>query len=232
MKKMDNLILKELFTLAEPDYRDFMAGLLPTVPKTKIIGVRMPTLRKIAKKIRKSGREDEFLSALPHRYYEEDAIHAYILMELEYGRCIYEIKRFLPFVDNWGICDSLRPVCFSLNKSALLNEITDFLNSEHTYTLRFAVEMLMLHFLGDAFSCEMPESLLSLRKGDYYLDMMVAWYFATALSERYGEILPYLTDKKLSVWIHNKTISKAIESRRISEDKKEFLKSLRIKAKG
>ena len=226
------MIVEELFSSADPVYREFMAKLLQNVPKSRIIGVRMPTLRKIAGKIKKSGREEEFLSSLPHTYYEEDALHAYIIMAYEYDRCICEVKRFLPFVDNWGICDSLRPVSFSSNKAMLFREISEMLNSEHTYTLRFAVEMLMLHFLGDDFSPKIPERLLSLKKGDYYLDMMVAWYFATALVERYEQILPYLTEKRLSIWIHNKTISKATESLRISPEKKKYLKTLRIKTKG
>lgn len=230
---MDNVIIKkELFSLAEPDYKVFMSSLLPSVPKEKIIGVRMPALRKIAKKIKRSGMAEDFLAALPHEYYEENALHAFIIADFEYDKCILEVKRFLPFIDNWGICDSLRPFCFSSNKASLLSEILILLESEHVYTLRFAIEMLMLHFLGEEFSPEMPNRLLSLRKGDYYLDMMVAWYFATALAYRYEEILPYLSERKLSEWIHNKTISKAIESRRISQDKKEELRALRLKLKG
>jgi 3-methyladenine DNA glycosylase AlkD len=148
---------------------------------------------------------------------------------LEYERCIAGIKAFLPFVDNWGVCDGLRPKCFSDNKESLIGEIFTWFESEQTYTVRFAIEMLMLHFLGDSFRPEYPEAVSRVRSGEYYLDMMVAWYFATALSERYEEVLPYLTEKRLSVWVHNKTISKATESYRISSDKKEYLKSLRIK---
>lgn len=232
MKMSDNFITDELFSLSDTRYKNFMAKLLPTVRKDAIIGVRLPILRKIAKKIKESGREAQFIQSLPHKHYEENVLHAFLIMELEYGRCIFEVKRFLPFVDNWGICDSLRPSSFAENKDALLSELYVFLESSHTYTLRFGIEMLMLHFLGDSFSSDMPERLLKLKNGDYYLDMMIAWYFATALALRYEEIIPYLTERRLSPWVHNKTISKACESLRISSDKKEYLKSLRIKAKG
>jgi len=232
MKMSDNFIADELFSHSEPRYRDFMAKLLPTVRKESIIGVRLPALKKIAKKIKSSGREAQFIQSLPHNYYEENLLHAFLIMGLEYDRCIFEIKRFLPFVDNWGVCDSLRPSSFSENKDALLSELYGFLESSHTYTVRFGIEMLMLHFLGDSFSSDMPERIFKLKNGDYYLDMMIAWYFATALVFRYEEILPYLTEKRLSAWVHNKTISKACESLRIPQTKKEYLKSLRIKAKG
>ena len=228
-KNNASYVTEELLSLSEPVYRDFMAKLLPTVPKEKILGVRMPYLRKIAKKIKREGRAAEFISQLPHTYYEEDAIHAFIIMDFEYGECISEVKRFLPFVNNWGICDSLRPLSFSSNKEALLPLIKEFLHSEHTYAARFGVEMLMLHFLDENFSPEMPLAVSRVNGGDYYLDMMVAWYFATALAIRYEEILPYLIERRLSVWIHNKTISKAVESRRISAEQKEYLKTLRIK---
>ena len=230
-KAYASYISEELLSLSEPEYRDFMAKLLTTVPKDKILGVRMPYLRKIAKKIKKSGREIEFISQLPHTYYEEDAIHAFIIMDFDDGECIREIKRFLPYVNNWGICDSLRPISFSLNKESLLTEIKEFLHSEHIYTVRFGIEMLMLHYLNENFSPEMPRIISEVKGGDYYLDMMVAWYFATALAFRYEEILPCLTERRLSVWVHNKTICKAVESHRISADKKEYLKTLRIKGK-
>ena len=227
---MDSLsVVDELFLLADPRYKKFMSGLLPTVSKDRIIGVRMPLLRKIARKIQRAGRAAEFFDNLPNTYYEEDAICVYILSELEYDECISGIKRFLPFIDNWGICDSLRPTSFSDNKAALLREIFAWLSSKHTYTVRFAIEMLMIHFLDADFSPEIPKRLTSIKTGVYYIDMMVAWYFATALSKRYEEILPFLTERQLSVWIHNKAISKATESRRISAEKKEFLKSLKIK---
>ena len=223
-------LLDRLRSLAERDYRDFMAPLLPSVPKERILGVRMPLLRRVANEIKRAGKADEFIASLPHGYYEENAIHAFLIMGLEYDRCITEVKQFLPYVDNWGICDSLRPACFSENKAALLPEILDLISSDHTYTVRFGIEMLMLHFLGAEFTPDMPERLLAIREGDYYVDMMIAWYFATALSVRYEDILPYLEKKRLCDWVHNKTISKATESLRISADKKKYLKTLRVKS--
>ena len=217
--------IERLFALAEPEYRDFMSALLPTVRKERIIGVRMPTLRKIAAQIKRSGEENEFFSSLPHKYYEEDAIHAYLICMLEGSRCVDEIDRFLPFVDNWGICDSLRPKAESIT----LRNIYFWLDCEHIYTVRFAIEMLMLHYLGDNFSPEMPKMVASLCSGEYYLDMMISWYFATALAYRFDEILPYLSERRLSRWVHNKTISKACESLRIPKHKKEYLKTFRIK---
>ena len=219
--------IERLFALCESEYRNFMSGLLPTVDKESIIGVRMPTLRKIAAEISRMGDEEEFFSSLPHRYYEENAIHAYLICCLDGERCANELERFLPFVDNWGICDSLRPSA----KNLTLEKIYSWLESEHVYTVRFAPEMLMLHYLGDKFSPEMPQKIASLRNGEYYLDMMVSWYFATALACRYEEILPYITERRLSPWIHNKTISKACESHRIEEARKIYLKNLKIKLK-
>lgn len=220
-------IIKELFGLAEPKYKDFMAGLLPTVSSETIIGVRVGSLRKIAKKIVGEGQCESFLSELPHRYYEENYIHALIISGFEYGRCISEIRRFLPYVDNWGVCDGLRPRFFAHNGDRLIRELLSLMKSEHIYTLRFAIEMLMLHFLGDDFKAEYHDAVARVKSDEYYLRMMQAWYFATALAERYEQTLPYLTEKKLSLWVHNKTLSKAIESYRIPPERKEYLKTLR-----
>ena len=224
-------IREKLFSLADKKYKSFSKGLLPTLDDDRLIGVRLPILRKIATEIINGGNSEDYLSALPHSYHEENMLCAFLIMELEYEKCIAELNRFLPFVDNWAVCDSLRPKCFSKNKDLLLPEIRTWLKSEHTYTARFAIECLMLHYLDTDFSPEMPEWLLSFRSGDYYLDMMVAWYFATALAVRYDDVISYLVERRLPIWIHNKTISKASESLRISEDKKAYLKTLRIKRK-
>ena len=220
-------IVKELFGLAEPKYKNFMAGLLPTVPRETVIGVRVGSLRKLAKKIVAEGKCESFLSELPHRYYEENYIHAIIISGFEYDKCLSEIRRFLPYVDNWGVCDGLRPKCFSFNRKALIGELLSLLESEHLYTVRFAIEMLMLHFLGEDFKAEYLEAVARVKSEEYYLNMMISWYFATALAERYEETLPYLTEKRLSPWVHNKTISKAIESYRISPERKEYLRTLK-----
>lgn len=226
----ESKLISELRSLAEPKYRNFMISLLPTVSSERMIGVRMPLLRKKAKEIIQMGGYEKFLSSLPHDFYEEYAIHAYIVSELSSKELIARLDEFLPFIDNWGICDSLRPKAFFRNKQENLELIYGWLNSAHTYTARFAAEMLMLHYLGQDFLADMPDRVASLARGEYYLDMMVAWYFATALAERYDDIVPYIINYRLPPWVHNKAISKAIDSRRLSADKKEFLKKLRVKA--
>ena len=215
-----------LFSLRDETYRTFMLRLLPTVDPASVIGVKMPRLRALAKGIPPTERA-AFLSSLPHRYYEENYIHAIIISGFEYDKCLSEIRRFLPCVDNWGVCDGLRPKCFSFNRKALIGELLSLLESEHLYTVRFAIEMLMLHFLGEDFKAEYLEAVARVKSEEYYLNMMISWYFATALAERYEETLPYLTEKRLSPWAHNKTISKAIESYRISPERKEYLRTLK-----
>ena len=233
MRKNDDFkIAEELFTLSEPQYQKFTASLLPTLKSENILGVRVPHLRKIAKRILKNGGAADFLNALPHKYYEENYIHALLISELEYSECIFRINSFLPYVDNWGVCDGLRPACFSSNKDELAPKIATWLSSEHTYTVRFAIEMLMLHFLGDRFEKKFFDAVASIRSEEYYLNMMIAWYFATALAERYDEALPYLENHRFSAWVHNKIISKARESLRISSAKKQYLNTLKIKMKG
>lgn len=222
-------IRSELLLLAEEKYKKFMSVLLPTVKSERIVGVRVPMLRKIAKRTVRDGSYIEHLSRLPHELYEEDAIHAFILCELEYGECVSELARFLPYVDSWGICDSIRPKCFASHKKELIGEISKWLKSEDSYVKRFAIEMLMVHFLGEDFRIEFFDTVSAIRSEEYYLNMMIAWYFATALAERYEQALPYIENRTLSVWVHNKAISKANESLRISPEKKEYLKTLRIR---
>lgn len=227
---MDNLkITEELLLLAEPDYKRFMSTLLPSVEKYRIIGVRTPILRKIAKRIAKSEDKELFLKCVPHKYYEENNIHAYVIAELDYEECIRNLEIFLPLVDNWATCDALRPKCFYSHRNELITKILTWLKSEHIYTVRFAIEMLMIHFLDKDFKPEFFEMVAAVKTEEYYLNMMVAWYFATALAERYEDALPYLEEKRLSAWVHNKTVSKAIESYRIPMERKKYLKALRIK---
>ena len=230
MNKTDiDKIREKLFSLTESEYLEFMSPLLPTVRREQMIGVRMPILKKMAREMFRSKKYDSFLSSLPHDFYEENAIHAYILCELKGEELARQLEEFLPYVDNWGICDSLRPKDFSLRSAEQLEKIYKWLDFEHTYTVRFAIEMLMLHYLGDDFSIEMPAKIARLCGRDYYLDMMVAWYFATALSVRYEEIIPFLEERRLSEWVHNKAISKATDSYRVEGAKKAYLKTLRIK---
>ena len=232
--ELNKNIKERLVSLSEGEYRRFMIKLLPTVDENTVIGVRVGNIRALAKEILKENEKEEmlsFLGDLPHKYYEENMLHAIILSEIrDYELCIEQIDKFLPFVDNWGTCDSLRPKIFKKNREKLLEKINrDWLPAAPTYTKRFAIEMLMVHFLDGDFSPEMLDAVAKIRSEEYYLNMMVAWYFATALAKQYDTALPYLKDHRLDTWTHNKTIQKAVESYLITDEKKTLLKELRIK---
>lgn len=221
-------IQERLIALSEPGYRDFSASLMPTVDKSCVLGVRVPHLRRMAKELKHSEVGARFLATLPHRYHEENMLHALLLGEMtDPDRCFTEIDRFLPFVDNWAVCDSLRPRC-PIDKAWLWEKILDCLASPHPYTVRFGIEMLMLHFLGDAFEEKHLARVAAVESQEYYVNMMIAWYFATALAVQYESTLPYLQEHRLSPWIHRKTIQKAVESLQISNERKEYLKALRM----
>lgn len=223
-------IREELFKLQDEKYRDFQAKLIPTVSPDTVIGVRTPELRKYAKQLVKREEIQEFLDEIPHRYFDENQLHAFIISEIkDYERCIVEVNRFLPIVDNWATCDQLSPVIFKKNREKLLAEIKVWMNSDATYTIRFGIGMLMQHYLDEDFKPEYPEMVSKIRSEEYYVNMMTAWYFATALAKQYDEVLPYITERRLDTWTHNKAIQKAVESYRISPSQKEFLKSLKIK---
>ena len=223
-------IREELFKLQDEKYRDFQAKLIPTVSPDTVIGVRTPELRKYAKQLVKREEIQEFLDEIPHRYFDENQLHAFIISEIkDYERCIVEVNRFLQIVDNWATCDQLSPVIFKKNREKLLAEIKVWMNSDATYTIRFGIGMLMQHYLDEDFKPEYPEMVSKIRSEEYYVNMMIAWYFATALAKQYDEVLPYITERRLDAWTHNKAIQKAVESYRISPSQKEFLKSLRIK---
>lgn len=215
-----------LSLLQDPKYRQMMVSLVPNIDPDTILGVRTPELRAVAKEL--EDREN-FCHALPHRYFEENQLHSLILsQEKDFETAVSMVEDFLPFVDNWATCDQLRPIAFAKNSSRLLPYIHRWLTSTHPYTIRFAVEMLMCHFLDDAFDPAYPDLVASVHHLDYYVKMMVAWYFATALAKQYDGVLPYITEKRLEKWEHNKAIQKAVESRRIAQERKEFLKKYRI----
>ncbi len=221
-------IRKQLFEMQDLKYRDFHSKLMPTVEKEKVIGVRTPELRSFAKEISKKEISKEFLKNLPHKYYEENNLHAFLIEEIkEYNSCIAELNRFLPYVDNWATCDMMRPKIFRKHLPELLDEIGKWLESKDTYTVRYGIEMLMVYYLDDNFKTEYPDAVAEIRSDEYYIKMMQAWYFATALSKQYEKILPYLEENRLDADTHNKTIRKAIESYRISDDKKNYLRSLK-----
>ena len=223
-------IEKRLFELQDEKYRVFQVKLIPTVDPSAVIGVRTPELRKLAKELLKSGDTDSFLDALPHEYFDENQLHAFILSGMkDYEKCMAGVCVFLPFIDNWATCDQLSPKVFGKNKDDLLMHIKEWLNSDETYTIRFAAGMLMEHFLGDDFELSYPEMVASIESDEYYVNMMRAWYFATALAKQYDSVIPFIEEKRLDRWTHNKAIQKSVESYRITPEQKTYLKSLKIK---
>jgi 3-methyladenine DNA glycosylase AlkD len=224
-----NKIQIRLFVQSEKAYADFQAALIPGVARERVIGVRTPYLRKLASKITGTSEAREFLASLPHEYHEENNLHAFLIAEIkDFDVCICELEKFLPYVDNWATCDGMSPAVFAKNRLKLLSKAFEWLDSSHVYTARYGMLMLMKHFLGEHFRTEYADAVAAVKSEEYYVKMMQAWYFATALAENYEEILPYLTENRLPDWVHNKTIQKAIESRRISEDIKTYLRTLKV----
>lgn len=222
-------IQDKLYALQDTKYRDFQGKLIPTIDPKTIIGVRTPDLRTLAKELAKQEDIGTFLDALPHTYFDENQLHAFILSELkDYGQCIQRINEFLPYIDNWATCDQLSPKAFKKHKTELLKEIKSWLKSDKTYTVRFAVGMLMQHYLDDDFNTAYPKLVAAIKSDEYYINMMRAWYFATALAKQYDTIIPYIEQKKLDPWTHNKAIQKAVESYRITPVQKEYLKTFRL----
>lgn len=221
------VLIQTLMQLQDSDYQAFQARLIPNIPAERIIGVRTPELRKLAKQLPEA---ESFLEALPHAYFEENQLHSFLLSEgKDFSRVIQEVDRFLPYVDNWATCDQLSPKVFKKHRQELLPYIEKWIESPEAYAVRFAIKMLMEHFLDADFSVCYPEMVAAVHREEYYIRMMAAWYFATALAKQYDAALPFLTDRKLEPWTHNKAIQKAIESYRITPEQKDFLKTLRIK---
>ena len=219
----------EIFLLRDAGYRDFQIKLFPTVDPDTVIGVRTPQLRELAKRMIREGRADAFLAELPHEYFDENQLHAFILSEIKDFRvCLEGVKRFLPYVDNWATCDQLSPKVFAKHRGELIESVLGWIDSDNTYTIRFGIGMLMQHYLGDAFDASYPERVARIRSDEYYVKMMVAWYFATALAVRWDEILPYMGNGKLDPWTRGRAIQKACESRRITPERKELLRKLRF----
>lgn len=216
--------------LQDTGYRDMQKKIIPTVDPDSIIGVRTPALRALAKEILKSGDYKSFLNELPHKYFEENQLHAFILSGMkDFDECMDELEKFLPFVDNWATCDQMSPKVFAKHRTELLGEIKRWIKSGQTYTVRFGLGMLMEHYLDADFKPEYLALAAGVRSEEYYIRMMIAWYFATALAKQYDSALPYIEQKKLDEWTHNKTIQKAVESYRISPEQKEYLRGLKSK---
>ncbi len=223
-------IRTDLLSMVDTKYAQFNAKLIPSVDAELVIGVRTPQLRKYAKQLMKSENTDEFLRNLPHKYFEENQLHAFVLSEMKcFDECIGAVETFLPFIDNWATCDQLTPRSFARHKQELLPHIYRWLSDSHEYTIRFGIKMLMSHFLDADFNPGYLSKVAAINRSEYYIMMMQAWYFATALAKQYDATLPVLQELRLSTWVHNKTIQKAIESYRITPEQKEFLRTLRRK---
>ena len=222
-------IKEELLALQDISYADFQAKLTPNIPRDLFIGVRVPELRKLAKKVAEEPETSKFLRDLPHKYYDENMLHGLIISEIkDYDACIEAVDIFLPYVDNWAVCDIMSPKIFKKNKTALLEKIKEWSASEKTYTCRFGIEMLMSHFLDEDFKPEYLEIPASVKSEEYYVKMMIAWFFATALAKEWDATIKYMEDQRLDRWTHNKAIQKARESRRITPKQKEYLKSFKV----
>ena len=221
-------VYEMLLEAKDDKYRDFQVKLVPNVSPDTIIGVRTPDMRKIAKEVFNSPEKDEFLKELPHKYYEENLVHFFIIaMIKDFDECIEKVEEFLPYVDCWPVSDQATPKSFKKNHAKLLPYIKNWIASDHVYTARFGIRMLMNEFLDDDFKDEYLELVASKEGDDYYLKMMVAWYFATALAKKYDESVKYIEERKLSDWIHKKAIQKAVESYRVTDEHKEHLKKYR-----
>ncbi|MCR5088623.1 MAG: DNA alkylation repair protein [Oscillospiraceae bacterium] len=225
-------IRAELFRLQDLQYRDFQSRLIPTVDSEHFIGVRTPELRKLAKQISRRADLDEFMTSLPHQTFDENQLHAFVISGMkDYEDCLRALDSFLPYVDNWATCDQMSPAVFRKHRQELPEAVSRWIASGETYTIRFAVKTLMDHFLGECFEPVWPETVAAIRSEEYYVQMMVAWYFATALAKQYEAVLPFLEENRLDAPIHDMTIRKAVESCRISPEQKAYLRSLRRKGR-
>ena len=222
-----NLVTK-LMEVKDDKYKSFQAKLVPNINPDTILGIRTPEMRKIAKELFESNDYDSFLNELPHKYYEENLIHFFVIsMIKDFDKCIKEVERFLPYVDCWPVSDQATPKSFRKNHDKLLPYIKKWIKSKHIYTSRFGIRMLMNEYLGDDFKKEYSDLVVSVKVEDYYLKMMVAWYFATALAKKYDETISIFENHVLDEWVHKKAIQKAIESYRVSDEHKKYLRSLK-----
>ena len=223
------MIQERLFALRDETYREFQRSLIPGLPRENIIGIRIPVMRKLAKEFVKEPEAAVFLKQLPHTYYDENILHALLVAEIkDYDTCVKEVERFLPHVDNWAVCDIFSPKVFKKNRDRLIKKIKEWTASDHPYTCRFGMEMLMTHFLDEDFRVEYLEIPAEVHSEEYYVNMMIAWFYATALAKQWDAAVSYIEEKRLNPWTHNKTIQKARESYRITQEQKEYLKTLKV----
>ena len=228
-----SVLTERLFALADEGYRQFQTPLLPSVDPARIIGVRTPVLRKLAKELAGTAEAEAFLRDLPHAYYEENNLHAFLVEQIkDYAACIAAIDAFLPYVDNWSTCDGWSPKVFKKHSDALLMKIREWMASDLPYTVRFGMGMLQRYFLDERFDPAYLDWVAAIDREEYYVRMMVAWFFATALAKQYEATLPYIEQGRLPLWTHNKTIQKAVESYRVTAEQKTYLKTLKKTAVG
>lgn len=221
-------VRERLFALRDEEFAAFEAKLAPTVAPESCIGVRVPQLRELAKELRKDGSADTFIAELPHTYYDENLLHSVLLSDIrDFDTALYEVERFLPYIDNWAVCDTLKPKAFNKNKAALLEKLRGWIASPETYVCRYGIDELMSRFLDGDFKPEYLELPAAVHSDEYYVRMMQAWYFATALAKQWDATVPFLEQNRLDTWVHNKTIQKARESFRITEAQKAYLKTLK-----
>ena len=221
-------IYNRLLSYQDEKYKEFQSKLVPNIDKETIIGVRTPHIKEIVKEIFGTPEASKFLQILPHKYYEENLIHFFLISKIkDFDECIKEVERFLPYVDCWPVCDQASPLVFKKNHEKLLPYIKKWIKSNHIYTARFGIRMLMNEYLNDDFRDEYLKLVASVKSDEYYLKMMVAWYFATALAKQYDTTIKYIEKKCLDPWIHKRTIQKAVESYRVSDEHKEYLKKFR-----
>lgn len=221
-------IQEKLLALQDEKYKGFHSKLIPTISPETIIGIRMPVMRKLAKEYARDPESAEFLKQLPHTYYDENLLHALLVAEIkDYDTCVKEVERFLPYVDNWAVCDGFSPKVFQKNREKLIEKVREWSASERTYTCRFGMGMLMTHFLDEDFRPEYLEIPAAVHSEEYYVNMMIAWFYATALAKQWDAAIGYMEEQRLDPWTHNKTIQKARESYRITPEQKEYLKTLK-----
>lgn len=234
---MEINIQKDLWELKDETYREFHSKLIPNVNPEHIIGVRTPALRSYAKKLLREAKKDlcvqtavdSFMAALPHTYYDENNLHGFLIEGIkDYDACLAALNCFLPFVDNWATCDMMSPKILGTDLARLLSSVNEWLSSDHTYTVRYGIGMLMRYYLDEHFMPGYLDLVARQCCEEYYINMMVAWYFATALARQYETVLPFLEQKRLPEWTHNKAIQKAVESRRITQEQKNYLKTLKV----
>ena len=230
MSEIVQRIRERLFELQDKEYAQFQRKLIPNVEPETIIGVRTPELRKLAKEAARLPGIDEFLKVLPHDYFEEYNLHGFLIEGMkDYGKCMEELNAFLPFVDNWATCDLVSPKVFKKHLPELIGQIRIWMVSKEAYTVRFGMEALMRYYLDDAFLPEYLELAAGIRSEEYYVNMMTAWFFATALAKQYEAAIPYIEQQRLDEWTHNKAIQKAIESYRVTDEQKAYLRTLKKK---